>query len=317
MLARMIAKRTAWGLLAAVLVSIVIFLGTRVLPGDAAEIRLGQTATPETLAALREQMGLDRPLLLQYLLWLKGFFSGDLGVSIGSNSLVSDLIAARYFNTVAVTVLTALLAIPVSLAFGLIAAMFPGSLLDRAITLMSVSLVAFPDFLVAALVVLLFVHTLGLNSAVVLEPSGTMGFGEMLKHYALPVLTLSIVVSAQMIRMTRAAVLNELTQPYIEMAILKGLPRGHIILVHALPNAVGAIVNVVALTLSYLISGVVVIEVFFGYQGLAVLMVQGVQTRDFAVVQSIGMIFCLIYVALMLLADIGAMIANPKLRYPR
>jgi peptide/nickel transport system permease protein len=117
--------------------------------------------------------------------------------------------------------------------------------------------------------------------------------------------------------MTRAAVLNVLSQPYIEMAILKGLSRGRIILVHALPNAIGSIVNLIALTLSYLISGVVVIEVFFGYQGLAVLMVQGVQTRDFAVVQSVGMIFCLVYVILMLLADIGALISNPKLRYPR
>ncbi|MEO1193724.1 MAG: ABC transporter permease [Pseudomonadota bacterium] len=305
------------GLLTAFLVSVIIFIATRILPGDAAEIRLGQAATEETLNALRREMGLDRSLFVQYWSWLSAFLQGDLGRSLAGNTQVSDLIAVRYGNSLAVLLLTAAIAIPLSVGLGLLAAMFPGGRIDRLVTLTSVSLVAFPDFLVATLVVLLFVLTLGWGNAIVVGRTDGMGPFELLQHFALPVLTLTIVISSQMIRMTRAAILNLLASPFIEMAILKGLPRGRIILVHALPNAIGPIVNVIALNLAYLISGVVVLEVFFGYQGLAVLMVQGVQTRDFALVQALGMIFCMTYVGLMLLADLAAIASNPRLRHPK
>jgi peptide/nickel transport system permease protein len=162
-----------------------------------------------------------------------------------------------------------------------------------------------------------FVLTLNMGSAVVVGSSGGKGPFELLQMFIYPVLTLAMITSSQMIRMTRAALLNVLTAPYIEMAVLKGVPRGRLVLRHALPNAIGPIVNVVALNLAYLISGVVVVEVYFSYPGLAVLMVQAVQTRDFVVVQTVGMIFCAAYVLIIMVADIAAILSNPRLRHPR
>lgn len=314
---RLIFARIATGLITALLVSLVIFFGTQILPGDAAEIRLGQAATEETVAALRKELGLDQNVVLRYFGWLGNFLQGDLGQSLAGDRKVSELIASRYQNTVIVAGFTAVIAVPIALCIGVAAAMFPGSRLDRSITYLSVSTVAVPDFLVAILLVMFFVLGLGWGNAIVIGSTEGMGAWELLKHFALPILTLSIVISAQVIRMTRASILNLLSSPFVEMAILKGMPRWRIIVLHTLPNAMGPIANIIALNLAYLISGVVVLEVFYGYPGLAVLMVQGVQTRDFALVQAIGMIFCLTYVILMLAADIIAIMSNPRLRHPK
>lgn len=310
----MILKRIAIGIFTVIAVSLIIFLGTQVLPGDAAEIRMGQEATEANIAEMRRRLGLDQPLIVQYGRWFGNFLQGDLGVSLSSDRPVTELIANRYQNTLFVSVMAACIGIPISLGLGILAAMFPGSIYDRALTMISVTLVASPEFFTATLLVLIFVMGLGLGSSVVVGSTQDMGPMELLGHFILPVITLCFVVASQLIRMTRAAVLNVLSSPYIEMAILKGMPRHRIILRHALRNAIGPIVNVVALNLAYLVAGVVVIEVFFGYQGLAVLMVQGVQTRDFVVVQSIGMIFCLVYVTLMLIADLVSIVSNPRLR---
>ena len=313
----LIAKRIGIGLLTVVGVSIIIFLGTKVLPGDAAQIRLGQEATPENVAALRARLGLDLPLWQQYWNWLADFVRGDLGVSLAGDVPVVDMMAVRYQNTLAVTVLTALIGVPVSLALGITAAMFPGSLFDRILTLVSVTLVAAPEFFTATLMVLVFVLALGIGNAVVIGSIEEMGVFELIGHFALPIAALCFVIASQMIRMSRAAVLNVMSSPYVEMAILKGIRRRRIILRHALPNALGPIANVVALNLAYLVTGVIVIEVFFAYPGLASMIVQGVQTRDFIVVQALGMLFCMTYVVLMLIADVVAIVANPRLRHPR
>ena len=175
---------------------------------------------------------------------------------------------------------------------------------------------AVPDFLVAILLILVLSVQLHWLPAVSYL-SGTESFWQTLRALALPIATLVTVVSAQMIRMTRAGVLNVMSAPYIEMAILKGVPRRRIILRHALLNAVGPIVNIIALNLAYLVSGVVVVETIFAYPGLAKLMVDGVQTRDMAVVQACGMIFCTTYILLILIADIASILSNPRLRHPR
>ncbi len=313
----LILKRIGIGLITVVAVSLIIFIGTKILPGDAAQIRLGQNATPENVAAFRERLGLDQPLYIQYLSWLWDFVRGDLGHSLASDVPITNLIADRYLNTVYVSVLTAAIGVPVSLALGIMAAMFPGSLYDRVLTFVSVSLVAAPEFFTATLLVLIFVFSLGIGNAVVVGSAEGKGLFQLIAHFALPIATLSFVIASQLIRMSRAAVLNVMSSPYIEMAILKGVPRRRIILRHALLNAIGPIVNVVALNLAYLVTGVIVVEVYFGYPGLATLIVQGVQTRDFILIQGLGMIFCLTYVILMLIADIAAFASNPRLRHPK
>ena len=313
----LIAQRLGIGILTIVAVSIIIFLGTQVLPGDAAHIRMGMEATPENIAALRARLGLDLPLWQQYWSWLVDFLQGDLGTSLSGDIPVASLIADRYRNTVIVTAFTAMIGVPISLTLGILAAMFPGSLYDRVLTLVSVSLVAAPEFFTATLMVLVFVFALGVGKAVAIGSTEGMGVFELIQHFALPIAALCFVIASQMIRMSRAAVLNVMSSPYIEMAILKGVPRRRIITRHALLNAIGPIANVVAINLAYLVTGVIVIEVFFAYPGLATLIVQGVQTRDFIMVQALGTIFCSTYVVLLLIADIVAIVANPRIRHPR
>ena len=313
----LILKRLGVGLVTVLAVSLIIFFGTKILPGDAAQIRLGQSATPENIAAFRARLGLDQPYYVQYLSWAKDFLTGNMGTSLASDVPITDLIADRYKNTVFVACLTAAIGVPISLALGIVAAMYPGSFYDRILTLISVSLVAAPEFLTATILVLLFVFALGVGNAIVMGSTEGKGVFELIAHFALPITTLCFVIASQLIRMGRAAVLNVMSSPYIEMAILKGVPRRRIIFRHALLNAVGPIVNVVALNLAYLVTGVIVVEVYFGYNGLATLIVQGVQTRDYVMIQGLGMIFCLTYVVLMLIADIAAFASNARLRHPK
>ena len=313
----LIIRRLGIGLVTVIAVSFIIFLGTKILPGDAAQIRLGQSATAENVAAFRARLGLDQPYYMQYFLWAKNFLAGDLGTSLASDVPITELIADRYKNTLFVSVLTAIIGVPISLALGVTAAMFPGTFYDRTLTFVSVSLVAAPEFFTATLLVLLFVFALGIGNAVVIGSTDGKGVFELISHFALPITTLCFVIASQLIRMSRAAVLNVMSSPYIEMAILKGVSRKRIIFRHALLNAIGPIVNVVALNLAYLVTGVIVVEVYFGYNGLATLIVQGVQTRDYVLIQGLGMIFCLTYVVLMLIADIAAYASNARLRHPK
>lgn len=313
----LILKRLGIGLITVLAVSVIIFFGTKILPGDAAQIRLGQEATEANIAAMRERLGLDQPIYVQYFTWLKNFLQGDLGVSLSSDVPITELIGDRYKNTLIVGALTALIGVPISLMLGILAATYPGSLYDRVLTIVSVTLVAAPEFFTATLLVMLFVFVLGIGNAVVVGSVEGKNLFELIAHFALPITTLCFVIASQLIRMSRAAVLNVMSSPYIEMAILKGVPRKRIIFRHALLNSIGPIVNVVALNLAYLVTGVIVVEVYFGYPGLATLIVQGVQTRDFVLIQGLGMLFCLTYVLLMLLADIGAFVSNPRLRHPK
>ncbi len=311
-----VVRRIGIGLVLIWVVSLLIFLVTAILPGDAASIRLGQNATPESLAALRKELGLDLPYHVQYVKWIGNLLTGDLGISAAGGATIASLIDARIWNTLFMTGIVAGISIPLSVLLGLIAAMNPGRLLDRIVTSATLGLIAVPDFLVAIVLILVLAVQLGLVPAVSYL-SGTEDFWTSLKVLALPILTLVVVVSAQMIRMTRAGVLNVMGSPYIEMAILKGVPRRRIILRHALFNAIGPIVNVIALNLAYLVSGVVVVETIFSYPGLAKLMVDGVQTRDIPLVQACAMIFCGTYVVLILIADIASIVSNPRLRHPK
>ena len=313
---QLILRRIGIGLILLWVVSVLIFALTQVLPGDAAQIRLGQQATEESLAALREKLGLDQPAYIQYFSWIGNLITGNLGVSNAGGATIESLIANRIGNTLFMTAIVTCISIPLSVGLGLLAAMYPGRLLDRIITSGTLGLIAVPDFFIAIFLILFMAVQLGLVPAVSYL-SGTESFLKSIQVLALPIGTLVIVVSAQMIRMTRAGILNVMSSAFIEMAILKGIPRRRIILRHALLNAVGPIVNVIALNLAYLVSGVVVVETIFAYPGLAKLMVDGVQTRDIPLVQACGLIFCSTYVILILIADVASILSNPRLRHPK
>ncbi len=312
----LILRRIAIGFMTLWVVSMLVFAGLEILPGDAADIRMGQNATAETLAAYRKEHGLDRPAPVRYLYWLGELFSGDLGISQAGGATIASLIEGRLWNTLKLAAIITVIAVPISVFLGLIAAMFPGSIIDRFLTFGAMGLNAIPEFLVATVLILIVAVELGWFPAIA-HPRDGMTTWELLHALAMPVLTLTIVVAAQMIRMTRASVLNVMSSPYIEMAILKGVPRRRIIFRHALLNCIGPIVNVVALNLAYLVSGVVVVETIFAYPGLAKLMIDGVQTRDLPLVQACAMIFCSTYVILILVSDIASIVSNPRLRHPK
>lgn len=313
---KLVIRRVAIGFATLWVVSILVFAGLEILPGDAADIRMGQNATAENLAAYREEHGLDRPAPVRYVYWLGELASGDLGISQAGGATISSLIEARLFNTLRLAAIISVIAVPLSVFLGLLAAMFPGSILDRTLTFGSMGLNAIPEFLVATVLILVVSVRLGWFPAIA-HPYEGMTSLQMLHALAMPILTLTIVIAAQMIRMTRAAVLNVMSSPYIEMAILKGVPRQRIIFRHALLNCIGPIINVVALNLAYLVSGVVVVETIFAYPGLAKLMIDGVQTRDLPLVQACAMIFCGTYVLLILVSDIVSIVTNPRLRHPK
>ena len=309
----MIARRLLIGIFTLWLVTVLVFIATEILPGDVAQVVLGQSATPETVAALREKMGLNDPAIHRYVNWLAGFVTGDLGVSIASGADISQLIGERLRNTLLLAGVTAVIVVPLAIGLGLVAAMYPESPFDRGLSVVSMIFVSVPEFLLATVVVMLFAVQLGWFPAVSYVTE-FRSFGHMVSTLALPVLALSASLTAQMSRMTRAAVINILGSPYIEMALLKGIDRRRIVLRHAAANAIGPIANIVALNLAYLVSGVVIVETIFAFPGLAKLIVDGVASRDFPVVQSCAMVFCAAYILLMLVADIVAIISNPRLR---
>jgi peptide/nickel transport system permease protein len=321
MLWRAILGRFGISLVTLWVVSVLIFIGTNLLPGDVAQIILGQTATPESTAALRAKLGLDKHPIEQYWVWLQNVMMGDLGISkaglgAGLGTPIVEMLGPRVDNTLRLTLIVGAIAIPISLFLGLIAAMHPGTRLDRSITFATLNLISVPDFLVATALVLIFAVSLGWLPSIVYLRGNETGW-VLLKTLAMPILTLVILVSSQIIRMTRATVLNVLSSPYIEMAILKGVPRRRIILRHALFNAVGPIVNVIALNLAWLVGGVVVVEQIFSYPGLAKLMIEAVQMRDMPLVQACAMIFCATYIVLIFIADIASILSNPRLRHPK
>lgn len=313
---RIVSQRLLLGLLTLFVVSIIIFLAVELLPGDIAQEILGQSATAETVEAFRRQLGLDLPPHTRYIQWLGGILQGDFGQSLANKREIAELIGVRLGNTLFLAGLAAVIAVPLSLALGILAALYRNSWFDRGINVAALTTVSFPEFFVAyILIVWLSVNTGWFPS--ISNISADLSIGDRVYRSILPALTLTLVVTAQMMRMTRAAIINLLASPYIEMARLKGLRPMRIILRHALPNALAPIINVVALNLAYLIVGVVIVEVVFVYPGLGQLMVDSVSKRDIPVVQACCLIFAATYILLNLLADVLSTISNPRLLHPR
>jgi peptide/nickel transport system permease protein len=308
-----VLKRLGIAFLTLIVVSFAVFFATEMLPGDVAQILLGQAATPEAVAGLREAMGLNEPAFHRFLGWLIGLMHGDLGTSYANHMAVAELIDGRLKNSLKLAGVTTAVSVPLSLTLGIAAAMWRNSSFDRAVSIATISVISVPEFMVATLSVLIF--------AVWLDWLPALSFGadvgsivDVLRAYAMPVITLSCVICAQMIRMTRAAVIETINTPYVEMALLKGASRWRMVLVHALPNALGPIANAIALSLSYLVGGVIIVETIFNYPGVAKLMVDAVATRDLPLIQSTAMIFCISYLSLITLADVIATLSNPRLR---
>jgi peptide/nickel transport system permease protein len=310
---RMIGQRLLLGVLTLFIISVVIFGATELLPGDLARELLGQSATEETLAALREQLGLNDPAPLRYWNWLAGVLQGDFGMSMATQKPISELVGARLGNTLFLALYAAALAVPFALLLGVLAALWRNSIFDRASNALALTAISFPEFFVAYTLIFWLAQS-GLFPSMV-RITGSTTTGDLLYMAFLPALTLTLVVTAHMMRMTRAAIINLLASPYIEMARLKGMSPIRVVLRHAVPNALAPIINVVALNLAYLITGVVVVEVVFVYPGLGQLMIDAVSNRDIAVVQAIALIFASAYVLLNLLADVLSTITNPRLMH--
>ena len=308
----LIAGRIGHTLLTLLAMSVVIFVGTNLLPGDVADALLGQAATPEATAALRTALHLNEPAVWRYLHWLMGLLSGDPGRSLVSHIPVAELIGSRLGNSLLLAGLTAAIAVPVSLLLGLSAAVWRGSAFDHLTTMGTIAAISVPDFLIATIAVIIFAVELQWLPALSTPKVAT--FAALIASFTLPVLTLSLAVIAQMTRMTRAALVGVLDSSYVEMARLKGLSPARIVFHHALPNAAGPIANAAALSLSSLLGGVIIVEVVFNYPGLAKLMVDAVSTRDMPLIQACAILFCAGYMVLVLMADICSILSNPRLR---
>ncbi|MER9959156.1 ABC transporter permease [Mesorhizobium australicum] len=312
----MILKRLAFGVLTLFVISVLIFLAVQALPGDLAQAILGRDATPETVAVFRHELGLDLPAHIRYFEWISGILKGDLGTSLATKRAIIELLETRLYNTLFLACAAALISIPIAIGLGVLAALYRQSLLDKVISISTLGLISFPEFFVAYILIALLSVTFPVFPSLASVNPG-MGLWDRLYGIALPVLTLTFGVTAHMMRMTRAAIINVLGSSYIEMARLKGIKKGRIILYHALPNSLSPIINVVALNLAYLVVGVVVIEVVFVYPGVGQLLVDSVSKRDLPVVQAISLLFAAVFVLLNLLADVLAVLSNPKQRHPK
>lgn len=319
-----ILERLGLGLLTLFAVSLIIFSAIEMLPGDFGQAILGQRATEDTVAAFRRQLGLDQPPYIRYIQWVLSAIQGDLGTSFSGRNAsgvdrsreVVGLIAPRLWNTMFLASLTAVIAVPVSLVLGITTALFRNSLFDRSVNTATLTTISFPEFFVAYILILLMSSLYPVFPSLANIDSDTL-IGERLYRTALPALTLTLVIVAHMMRMTRAAIINLLASPYIQMARLSGASQLEIIVKHALPNAWAPIATVIAFNLAYLVVGVVVVEVVFVYPGIGQLMVDAVRTRDIPVVQGCALIFAVTYILLNLIADIIGIVTNPRLLHPK
>jgi peptide/nickel transport system permease protein len=313
---RLIATRFALGLLTLLAVSVLIFICTQILPGDVASAVLGQQATPESLKVFRAELGLDKPAYIRYLSWLFGVLHGDFGKSLTNGRVIIDELAPRFSNTLFLAAYAALIAVPLAVGLGILSAIREGRLTDRLANILTLIAISVPEFFVAYILIIIFSISLGWFPSLATVDSD-MSIWQRIYVAFLPALTLTMVVMAHMLRMTRNSVLSIMSTPYIEMAFLKGLTRSRVVAYHALPNALGPIVSVVALNLAYLIVGVVVVENVFVYPGVGQYMVDAVAKRDVPVIQACGLVFAGVFVILNTVADILAILANPRLRRRR
>jgi len=309
---RLLLWRSVLAGLTLLLVSLIVFMMLEVLPGDVATRILGRDATPETLARLRDELGLNQPAALRYLEWLGGLLTGDMGNSLVSNRPVPEILAPRVFNTVLLSAFAFVLYLPLSLIPALVQAVRRDGWADHALSAVTLVLLSMPDFLLATLLLLTFVIYIPILPAISLVDQSSSAW-EYFRAMTLPALTLAIVMAVYAVRMLRDNLIEVLESDYVRMAELKGLSARHVLLRHALPNALVPTLNVTALNLAYLVGGVVVVEKVFSYPGFGSLLVDSLQLRDLPVIEVTVMIAALVYVGANLFADIAAILLNPRL----
>ncbi|MGO2005013.1 ABC transporter permease [Arthrobacter rhombi] len=314
MILKLVSRRLLVSVLILLVVSIMVFVATLLLPGDPAQAVLGQQATPERLAALREQMNLNDPVLLRYLSWLGGLFTGNFGYSAATAGPVSALIGERITASLVLMGIAAVISIPVGIIVGTYSALRRGRFADHVATTTSLVLAAMPEFVIGIVMITLFSTTVfKILPSVTLAPPGEPVWNYPLQ-LVLPALTLVLVVTPYIVRMMRATMIEVLDSGFVEMARLKGVPERTVILRHAVPHALGPVAQVVAIQLAWMAGGVVVIEFLFRYPGIGQALVDAVANRDVQVVQAISMLIAAAYIVVNLLADIVGIATNPKLR---
>ena len=310
-----ILRRVVLGVLTLFLVSLVVFAATQALPSDPARAILGRTATPDSLAALRKQLNLDRPIVGQYTHWLGGVLTGDLGNSLAARGEpVTQVLGKRLENSTFLVLLAAVFSVPLSIMLGVLSARRRDSPLDHSLSLVLLALAALPEFVVGIGLVVLFGTTVfHWLPAVSLIPPDDAPW-KHLKELVLPTLTLVLAVSPYIARIMRASMVEVLESDFVEMARLKGLPDRHVLWRHAVPNAIAPAIQVIALNLAYLAGGIVVVEYVFAYPGIGSALVDAVANRDLPIVQALAVLIAAVYVGCNLLADIATILVSPRLR---
>ncbi|MFN8217812.1 MAG: ABC transporter permease [Solirubrobacterales bacterium] len=320
----LVLRRTLLGLLTLFAVSILVFFATHVLPGNAANAVLGQSATPKRLAILEQQLDLNRPVVEQYLSWLGDLVTGNLGRSLSGSTLtgaegqqVWDLISPKLVNSAILVFLSGLIGAFVGVLLGVLATLRRESWFDRITSVGALTVTALPEFIVAvALVLLLATGGLQILPAVSTLPPGTYAWSDP-ELLVLPVATLVIVIVPYIFRMTRAAMAEALESDYVEMAKLSGVPTWRVNLYHALPNIVPPVIQVIGLNFLYLAGGIVLVEFVFNYPGIGQGLVNSISQRDIPVIQVIVLILAAFYVVMNIVTDVIALLASPRRRVAR
>lgn len=311
---KLILRRLALALLTLWLVSLLVFAATLALPGDAAQAILGREATPERLAALRDQLHLDEPVVTQYLKWLGGILTGDLGNSAATQEPVSELLSDRVGNSLFLVLISAAVAVPLSIMIGVWTAMRRDRPADHVVSTVSLILASLPEFVIGIALILLFAtEVFHAFPAVSLLGPGQKAWDDP-EVVVLPAATLVLAVVPYISRIMRGSMVEVLESEYVTMATLKGLPKRTVTWRHAVPNAIVPAIQVTALQLAYLAGGVVVVEFVFSYPGIGAALVEAVGNRDMPVVQAVTMLAAGIYVGLNILADVATILVTPKLR---
>lgn len=317
-LGRFVVKRLAAAILVLLAVSILVFYGTEVLPGNAASAVLGRNATPDELAQLEELMGLDRPAAVRYFDWLGGLLTGDLGNSAagyasGSELPVWDQIRSNLGNSFVLAAITTVLMVPLSLLFGVLAARRAGRPTDHAISITSLALTSLPEFVIGSILILAFFAWLDVLPPVSLIPPGDNPLSHA-KALVLPVMTLLGVTLAASIRMVRAGMIEALGSDYVQAARLNGFRERKVLTRYALRNSLAPSIQVFAQNIQYLVGGIIVTEFLFSYPGLGKELVQAVAIRDVREVQSVAVFVAAVYIVINILADLLVVVLVPKLR---
>ena len=313
----LVVLRALWGIFSVFVVSVVVYLATLVLPGDAANAILGQQATPERLALLRHQLNLDQPVLTGFWHWFTGLLQGDFGMSLTRQQPVWDVVRPNLWNSIVLIVIAAVLSTIIGIVLGVIAASRRDKPVDHVMSVIALAASSLPEFVVGVLVVLVFaVQVFQWFPALSILPPGEQ-IWDYPNELVLPVLTLVIVITPYVFRMIRASMIESLSSDYAEVAKLKGVGDRRLLFRHALPNALAPSIQVVGLNLLYLAGGIVLVETVFQFPGIGLLLVGAITGRDVPMIQFLVLLLAAFYVVLNILTDVGVVLVTPRRRLPR